>query len=73
MPEKNGISSEDSGGIWNFTSLAAGSIVIGVILAFAGPFLTVLGVAASIIYGTTFMFRLLTPKGERENLKDWEG
>jgi hypothetical protein len=63
-------SGEASKGVWSLGSLTAGAIVVGIVFAFAGPFITVLAVVASIVYGTTFMLGFLTPKKERK--KFWE-
>ena len=63
-------SGEASKGIWGLGSLTAGAVVVGIVFAFAGPFITLLAVVASIVYGTTFMLSLLTPKEERK--KFWE-
>ena len=49
-------------------SLFAGSIVVGLAFAFAGPFITIFIVISSIVYGGIFMMRMLTPKGKRTDL-----
>ena len=51
-------------------SLTAGAIVVGVVLMFAGPFVTVLAIVSSIVYGTGFVLSMLTPSGQRKKL--WE-
>ena len=63
-------SGEASKGIWGLGSLTAGAIVVGIVFAFAGPFITVLAIVGSIVYGTGFMLSLLTPKGERKKFWD---
>ena len=63
-------SGAESKGIWGMGSLLAGSIVVGVVLLFSGPFVTVLAIVASIVYGTGFMLNLLAPKEGRK--KFWE-
>ncbi|MCE2462361.1 MAG: hypothetical protein J4F46_00370 [Dehalococcoidia bacterium] len=63
-------SGEENKGIWALGSLTAGAIVVGVVLMFAGPFVTVLAIVSSIVYGTGFMLSLLTPKEGRKKL--WE-
>ncbi len=53
------------------TSVVSGSVVVGITVAYAGLFLQVLAVVASFIYGTTFMLRMLTPRGKEGKPKDW--
>ncbi|MCE2405533.1 MAG: hypothetical protein J4F43_10310 [Dehalococcoidia bacterium] len=52
-------------------SLSAGAIVMGVAVAYAGPFLNVIAVIGSIMYGTVISLRLFAPKKFRENMKSW--
>jgi predicted lipid-binding transport protein (Tim44 family) len=52
-------------------SLFAGATVIGVAVAYAGPFLNVIAVIGSIIYGTIISLRVMAPKKFRENMKSW--
>ncbi len=69
---RNGPSFRVRGGILgNLGSLLSGTVVVGLAFAFAGPFITVLAVIASIIYGAIITFRLLTPKRHRPDLKEW--
>jgi len=49
-------------------SLLAGSVVIGLAFAFAGPFIAVLSIIASFIYGAAIMLHMLTPKDKRKDL-----
>ena len=58
-------------GIWGQLSLIAGSLVVGLAFAYAGPFIAILSIIASFIYGTAIMLRLITPKRERAKLKNW--
>lgn len=52
-------------------SLTSGAVSVGLIIAYIGPFLNVVAGVASFVYTTTFMFRLITPKRDRGDLKDW--
>ena len=52
-------------------SLIAGSLVMGLAFAYAGPFLNVLAIVGSIIYGTAISLRVMAPKKFRENMKSW--
>ena len=52
-------------------SLFAGATVIGISFAYAGPFLNVIAVIGSIIYGTVISLRMMAPKKHRENMKSW--
>jgi hypothetical protein len=49
-------------------SLFAGSVVIGLAFAFAGPFIGVLSIIASFIYGAGVMLNMLSPKDKRKDL-----
>ena len=72
MRRRNVLFSKVEGGILgDMGSVLSGSVVVGLAFAFAGPFLTVLIVVASIVYGTSLMFYFLTPKALRTKLKDW--
>jgi predicted lipid-binding transport protein (Tim44 family) len=52
-------------------SLFAGITVMGIAVAYAGPFLNVIAVIGSIIYGTIISLRVMAPKKFRENMKSW--
>ena len=53
-------------------SALAGSVVFGLVLAFTGPFLTILGIIASFIYGPVVLFRMVAAKLDKEHVpKDW--
>ena len=54
-------------------SIIAGSVVVGIVLAFVGPFLIIISVVASLIYGPVIMFLILAAKvkEDKESLKDW--
>ena len=54
-------------------SIIAGSVVVGIVLAFVGPFLIIISVVASLIYGPVTMFLILAAKvkEDKESLKDW--
>lgn len=72
MQSRDRIFSGRAGGkLDGITSVISGSVVVGVVLAYAGPFLQVLAVVASIIYGSAFMLRLFTPRGGEKKPKDW--
>ena len=62
----------ERGAIGDMLSLTAGSLVVGLCFAFAGPFISVLMGIASGVYGTTVMLtRFMTTKEERDNLRGW--
>ncbi len=52
-------------------SLFAGATVIGITFAYAGPFLNVIAVIGSIIYGAVISIRVMAPKKHRANMKSW--
>ena len=52
-------------------NLGSAGIVLGVILAFVGPLLTLTIGIASVIYGIVFMLRLLGSKIDT-GLKGWD-
>ena len=54
--------------IGDMLALLAGSIVIGLVFAFAGPFFLMLSIIASFIYGPGVMVNMLTPKDKRKDL-----
>lgn len=60
-----------SGLLAGLGSLFGGSVVVGLVFAYTGPFLTIIGGIASIIYGTIFALRLMTPKALKKGLKSW--
>ena len=57
----------------DLASIIAGSVVGGIVLAFVGPFLIIISVVASLIYGPVIVFRMLAAKSkdENESLNDW--
>ena len=52
-------------------SLLAGAVVMGVAVAYAGPFLNVIAVIGSIMYGTVISLRVMAPKQYRDKMKSW--
>ena len=52
-------------------SLISGLVVGGVIMAYLGPFLAIIGIIVSIIASVTFMLRMIIPKKERAKVKPW--
>ena len=61
----------EGGMIGDQGSLLAGSIVVGLAFAFAGPFITIFIIISSVVYGSAIMLRLMTPKKKGEDLTDW--
>ena len=64
-------SSRKGGKAGDLGSLISGVTVVGLAFAYAGPFIMILSIVASIIYGTALTLRLLTPKDQPSNLEDW--
>ncbi len=52
-------------------SLLAGSIVVGAALVFAGPFITVLAIVASIVYGISLTFHFIGLRMGKNDLQEW--
>lgn len=52
-------------------SMLGGAVVLGVVVAYTGPFLAIISIVASLIFGPVVLLRLLTPKSQRENFKRW--
>ena len=71
MRRRDRMFSGKSNPIWDMGSLINGSVVVGLAFAFGGPFITLLIVLASIVYGSIFMLNLLTPKSQRKDLLKW--
>jgi hypothetical protein len=82
MYNRDRLFTKNQGPIWNTTSAIAGATVLGLAFAFAGPFLTILFVIASIIYGAVITFRIMASKmasrmggdntgGSQDGMREW--
>lgn len=72
MARRESLSPRRGGRLADMGSALAGSVVFGLVLAFTGPFLTILGIVASFIYGPVVMFRMVASKLDKEHVpRDW--
>ncbi len=51
-----------------FGNLIGGSVVIGLVAAFGGPFLAIIGIIAGGIYTAVIGMHVLTPKAQRRDI-----